>query len=120
MIIAFDIDGILIDAEDGWITNNVDLAWAFSKAGAVIWVWSFGGEPYAKTWADRLLLDAGIPVAKALDKIDATPPNTDLPDLHIDDEWSPTWLNGIIIPRLGMMRSSPIGDEAFQGKHLSA
>jgi len=117
MIVAFDIDGTLITADDEWITNNVDLAWSFSKAGAILWLWTFGGEPYARTWADRLLMDAGIPVAKALDKLDVYPPNIELPDLHIDDSWSPNWLNGIIIPQpYGMMRSSPKGEEDFKGK----
>jgi len=107
MIVAFDVDGTLIDDDDGWRDATIDLAYGFFVAGATLWVWSFGGEAYAKQWAARLLKDHTIPSALALDKYDwiasvvSAPHTTRInrsPDLHVDDTWSPKQLNGIILP----------------------
>ena len=107
MIVAFDVDGTLIDDEDNWRPQAISLAEGFFGAGAVIWVWSFGGKDYAREWGRRLAYQEDVPVARTLDKYDwiageVGAPNANRinksPDLHVDDTWSPKQLNGIILP----------------------
>ena len=107
MIVAFDVDGTLIDDEDGWRIGAVSLAQGFAKAGANIWVWSFGGARYAELWGRRLMSQHAIPVERYAAKYDwiageVNAPHTNRisrsPDLHVDDTWSPKQLNGIILP----------------------
>jgi len=123
MIVAFDVDGTLIDDEDGWRTGAVDLARAFVGVGAILWVWSFGGHDYADTWRTRLIIEHGIISARALDKFDwindkRTNRGEGYPeiDLHVDDVWSPVSLSGIIIPYPhGMVKLIPKGQAVDQG-----
>ena len=122
MIVAFDVDGTLIDDDDSWRYKAVELAKGFFAAGAQIWVWSSGGYPYATTWAGRLLKEHGVPASRRLDKFDwidrtKTDQNyTDNIDLHVDDVWSPVQLNGIIIPYpTGLTKFSPKGHDILQG-----
>jgi len=107
VIVAFDVDGTLIDDEDGWRIGAVSLAQGFAKAGANIWVWSFGGARYAELWGRRLMSQHAIPVERYADKYDwiagevGAPRANRInrsPDLHVDDSWSPKQLNGIILP----------------------
>ena len=119
MIVAFDVDGTLIDDDDCWRRQVIALAEGFFRAGATLWVWSFGGEDYARQWGIRLLSDHNIPTAVRIDKYDwiateVSAPHTtrisQTPDLHVDDTWSPKQLNGIIMPfPHGLTKFSPKG-----------
>lgn len=57
MIVAFDVDGVLIDDEDKPNWPVIDLLRAFKGLGFEIVVWSGGGEEYATTWTRRLGLE---------------------------------------------------------------
>ena len=106
MIVAFDVDGTLINDDDEWRMQAVNLARGFVAAGATLWVWSFGGMAYARTWAQRLTEEHAIPVQMSYDKLDFLHPQTGAlqedwmqwPDLHVDDVWSPLGISGIILP----------------------
>ena len=98
MIVAFDVDGTLINDDDEWRMQAVNLARGFVAAGATLWVWSFGGMAYARTWADRLMVDHAVPIAASYDKLDFFPGGMPWPDLHVDDVWSPQGIPGIILP----------------------
>ena len=105
MIVAFDIDGTLINDEDEWRMQAVSLARGFTAAGATLWVWSFGGMEYARIWARRLAVDHAIPIAASHDKLAFLHPiggqlvdGVQWPDLHVDDVWSPRGIPGIILP----------------------
>ena len=120
MIVAFDVDGTLIDDNDGWRTGAIDLATGFVHIGAILWVWSFGGHEYADTWRMRLHRDHGVITARALDKYDWINDQhmnrgEGFPeiDLHVDDTWSPRQISGIITPYPhGLTRFVP------KGRHL--
>ena len=69
MKVAFDVDGVLINDQDEWNLDIIDLAREFVEQGNVIWVWSMGGYDYAEVWRQRLMKDHSIPVSKAVDKL---------------------------------------------------
>lgn len=58
MIIAFDVDGCLIDKNDKARTEVVNFlkALALHEENRII-VWSGGGEDYARLWVARLKLE---------------------------------------------------------------
>lgn len=53
-IVAFDVDGTLIDYESKPRYEVIDLLRAFSALGANIVVWSGGGVEYADKWVVQL------------------------------------------------------------------
>ena len=71
MIIAFDMDDTLIipavaTGFDRDVPNYETIAiyrW-FQAQGYTMWIWSGGGEDYAKTWAEKLGLVADRYLAK--------------------------------------------------------
>lgn len=77
-IVAFDVDGTLIDDNDQErtvITELLMLLWALKFE---IWVWSGGGQDYAERWVEKLGL--GPFVVRVLAKDPALKPH-----LAIDD-----------------------------------
>lgn len=63
MIVAFDVDGTLIDDEDQPRRHVIALLEAFVDVGADVLVWSGGGFDYARHWVRRLWLE-GVTVAE--------------------------------------------------------
>jgi phosphoserine phosphatase len=74
-VIAFDVDGTLIDNQDRPRHDIIDLLRAFQRLGCEVWVWSGGGLDYAQRWVERLGLepdgvyakDPRLPVDLAID-----------------------------------------------------
>jgi hydroxymethylpyrimidine pyrophosphatase-like HAD family hydrolase len=61
LLIAFDVDGTLIDDNDQpreGVINTLELLYFYS--GADIIVWSGGGADYAEMWGNRINLPHGI------------------------------------------------------------
>lgn len=83
LVIAFDVDGVLITDQDKPIEPMVVLLKFLSKhmKNTKIIVWSGGGAEYAHTWATRLRLDKYV--WKAGSKLDPTMPH---PDIAFDDQ----------------------------------
>jgi predicted HAD superfamily phosphohydrolase YqeG len=79
MIIAFDVDGTLIDSNDQPRPEIIALLNALSKPGNTIVVWSGGGEAYARLWVERLKLERSVHF------IAAKPSFHQTIDLAIDD-----------------------------------
>lgn len=67
-VVAFDVDGTLINdiEEPRW--DVIDLLRAFSNLGWRVIVWSGGGENYARHWVDRLGLWEFVTYCVAKDK----------------------------------------------------
>ena len=88
MKVAFDVDGTLIDDNDKWNLDIIDLAREFVEQGNVIWVWSMGGYDYAEVWRQRLMKDHSIPVSKAVDKLHIHHEfgKFTYPDMAVDDD----------------------------------
>lgn len=78
MIIAFDVDGTLIDEHDNPRYEVIDLLRAFHTLGHTIYVWSGGGQDYARRWVDRLGLWSYV------DAVYAKDPTLSI-DLAVDD-----------------------------------
>ena len=76
-IIAFDVDGTLIDYDDTPRDSVVNLYYAFQDLGFEMWIWSGGGRDYAQRWADRLQLHP--------DRVFAKDRNLK-PDVAVDDQ----------------------------------
>lgn len=66
-VIAFDVDGCLIDERDQPRHEVIDLLRALHRLGFDIIVWSGGGADYAARWAERLGLGPYITTAIAKD-----------------------------------------------------
>lgn len=64
MIIAFDVDGTLLDYEDNPRGDLVELANKLIQAGWQVIVWSGGGQSYAETRARQLGIVGAICLAK--------------------------------------------------------
>lgn len=64
MIIAFDVDGTLIDFEDNPRSEIVALAASLLETEHVVIVWSGGGQAYAETVASRLGLENAVCMSK--------------------------------------------------------
>ena len=79
MIVAFDVDGTLIDYEDNPRHTIIDLLKRHSEQGDYVIVWSGGGKEYAQRWVTRLGLDEYV--NKVLPK--SWPVH---PDLTYDDQ----------------------------------
>lgn len=54
LLVAFDIDGTLIDDLDNPRYEVIDLLRWFVKNGHEVVVWSGGGEDYAMHWCNKL------------------------------------------------------------------
>lgn len=80
LIVAFDVDGTLIDFEDQPRKQIVLLAYMLMEAGHEVIVWSGGGKEYAEMWAARLSLEGATCMSKF--------PASALPhvDIAFDDE----------------------------------
>lgn len=86
MIIAFDVDGTLIDYNEQprrlmVLLAQTMLEWQFLDPEQIaVIVWSGGGKEYAEMWADRLGLHGAVCLAKF--------PESALPhvDIAFDDE----------------------------------
>lgn len=81
MIIAFDVDGTLIDVNDNPRAHIIDMLKMFGQwDGIRIVVWSGGGKDYASMWVRRLGLENYVD--KTMSK------NMEYqPDLVFDDEY---------------------------------
>jgi len=55
-IVAFDVDGTLIDANDKPRQDIIEILMHHYQEGDKIVVWSGGGVDYARTWVNRLCL----------------------------------------------------------------
>lgn len=79
MIVAFDVDGTLINDADEPRHDVIDLLRAMHRLGIECWVWSGGGLDYAARWVERLGLsryvkrvcakDPKLPVDIAVDDV---------------------------------------------------
>ena len=77
-IIAFDVDGTLIDIFDNERTDITSLLKTLKELGAYIVVWSGGGQSYARLWVSRLGLEDYVDEVMAKD-------NNLNPDIAFDD-----------------------------------
>lgn len=64
LIVAFDVDGTLIDFDNQPREDVINLYCAFQNLGYEMWVWSGGGKDYAAIWANRLELNPDRVLAK--------------------------------------------------------
>ena len=64
LIVAFDVDGTLIDYNNQPREDIIALYRAFQALGYEMWVWSGGGETYAESWCRRLGITADRVFAK--------------------------------------------------------
>lgn len=67
-VVAFDVDGTLIDDMDQPRWEVIDLLRAFHALGWRVIVWSGGGDTYAKHWVYRLGLGEFVTYSVAKDK----------------------------------------------------
>ena len=77
-IVAFDTDGTLITYDDKPRYDIINLYHMFEKLGCTMVIMSGGGEDYARTWAEKLGLEA--------DKICCKFDLDFKPDIMFDDE----------------------------------
>lgn len=70
MLVAFDIDGTLIDAVDKPRQDVLDLLKWFQSHNCEVVVWSGGGLDYVKTWISRLGLTNVRVGRKFVDSVD--------------------------------------------------
>lgn len=61
--VAFDVDGTLIDAEDNPRQDVITLLKAHFYGGDDVFVWSGGGQDYARRWVERLELSKYVVAA---------------------------------------------------------
>lgn len=92
LLIAVDVDGVLLEKADDWpIEEMVRLVAALAYSGKVdVVVWSGGGKAYAEAICESLLV--GPVWCYAKDKSIEFPPGSGqyrVPDVVIDDE--PGW-----------------------------
>jgi len=60
VIVAFDIDGTLIDYEGSPIADSIQLFHLLQRLGCNMVIWSAGGEAYARATAKWLGLSANV------------------------------------------------------------
>lgn len=60
LLIAFDVDGTLINFDDTPRYDIIELLYSFHWAGCKVMVWSGGGKDYAQHWCDKLGLSPNI------------------------------------------------------------
>jgi len=82
MIIAFDVDGTLINFDNTPNYRVIDILRWFQQNGDRIIIWSGGGMNYAEHWNNKLGLNADEVVFKT--KESALKIN---PDIAFDDEF---------------------------------
>ena len=58
MLIAFDVDGTLIDCKDNPRSDVIEMFKKFQHKGHTMIVWSGGGCNYSEMWVRRLNLEA--------------------------------------------------------------
>ena len=93
MIVAFDVDGILIDDEDQPRWPIIDMLRAFHALGWETWVWSGGGDDYARMWVNRLGLAPFV--TRIAHK---THDGLEWPDVAVDDERATLGLMNLWLP----------------------
>ena len=80
MVIAFDVDGTLIDKNDRPREEVISLLMALARAEEnIVVVWSGGGEDYARMWVERLMIGSFVSMTTV-----KTNPHLQV-DLAIDD-----------------------------------
>lgn len=67
-IVAFDVDGCLINERDEPRLDVLQLLLGFRVCGYEVWVWSGGGLDYAARWVERLGLSPYVSHVMAKDK----------------------------------------------------
>lgn len=77
-VVAFDVDGTLINEVDAPRYDVIQLLLALHALKVEIWVWSGGGQEYAEHWVRRLGLDSYV------SRVYAKDPSLPV-DLAIDD-----------------------------------
>lgn len=76
-VIAFDIDGTLLDYQGHRRENVIDLLITFKQLGCMIYVWSGGGLDYV----ERIVLNLGLE-----DMVRCATKGALIPDVVFDDK----------------------------------
>ena len=69
-VVAFDVDGTLIDEDDVLRADVLDILLDHHSKGDTIVVWSGGGVTYARTWVSRLRLTKYVDAVAAKGSLD--------------------------------------------------